>query len=418
MYQAIHRLAPDAQYTIFTGDIVEREVWNTTPETNSKDINDAYQRMKTHFPRFCPAVGNHEASPANWFPARDILTKTYHIEWLYSLLTSLWKGTNVGTATSPHHRGRYVYSVPTRGLRIIGINTNLYYYLNLWLYREPVEADPDGQLKWLVFQLQEAEWAGDRVWIVGHMPMGDADAVPHSSGLFNDIVTRYNRTVAAMFFGHTHSDQYQINYAAAAGQPDRRTADTALLMSYIAPSLTPSSGFPAFRVYTVDKDTHAVLDSATYFANMSDPTYQIEPVWESLYSLKTDYAAVFAPDDAGAADTDDNDMRVSSVPISAAAWHDLTEKWQTDPDLFDIYWQNKHTGSGDVPRCNDACRRKEICFTRNGRNDDSCENRRPGGRLGRVSHCGSSILLDALGGLFDPDMQAKIREVVSPLSRA
>lgn len=37
MYQAIHRLAPDAQYTIFTGDIVEREVWNTTPETNSKD---------------------------------------------------------------------------------------------------------------------------------------------------------------------------------------------------------------------------------------------------------------------------------------------------------------------------------------------------------------------------------------------
>lgn len=34
MYDAINKVAPDAAFTIFTGDIVEHAVWNTSKSTN------------------------------------------------------------------------------------------------------------------------------------------------------------------------------------------------------------------------------------------------------------------------------------------------------------------------------------------------------------------------------------------------
>jgi sphingomyelin phosphodiesterase len=35
-----------------------------------------------------------------------------------------------------------------------------------------MESDPSGQLAWLVTELEAAETAGERVWLLGHMPMG------------------------------------------------------------------------------------------------------------------------------------------------------------------------------------------------------------------------------------------------------
>ncbi|KAG6001637.1 hypothetical protein E4U21_003992 [Claviceps maximensis] len=463
MYQAIHKLVPNARHVIFTGDVVERQVWQSSRESNTMRIKATYDTMKNYFPKFFPAVGNHESSPTNWFPAyikktvekppfpaylwelrarikwkwnrvldrfhhKKNMENSYNIKWLYSLLTSVWKNTDPGNVVSKYYRGRYVYLIPNKKLRIIGLNTNMYYFLNLWLYREPLNADPDGQFKWLVAELAKAEKAQHQVWIVGHMPMGDVDVITHSSSLFNDIITRYKETVGAMFFGHTHMDQYQINYGRG-----NQTADKAMIMSYIAPSLTPSNGFPAFRVYTVDEASHAVLDSKTYFTNMSEPSFQVDPVWEPLYSVKNAYARSFSSQ-PGVPESSD-----SHIPLSASRWHELTETWKVNPDYFDVYWKNKHTGSDDIQPCNDACRQKEICLIRGGRSEDNCAGKDPKIKFGRqhkrnadedgsgsgsgsnhedeqehqhVSHCGSSILLDALEGLFDSEVQAKLRKVV------
>ncbi|KAG6020846.1 hypothetical protein E4U40_005789 [Claviceps sp. LM458 group G5] len=424
MYRATKELAGDANYTIFTGDIVDREVWHTSPETNAKTIHEAYDRMKNVFPHFYPAVGNHESSPANSFPLAVESGKKYDIKWLYGLLSSLWKGTQVGQVESEHYRGRYSYRDTQRGLRVIGINTNLYYYLNLWLYMEPMNPDPEGQLKWLVQELAAAEQMGEKVWIIGHMPMGDVDVMRHSSNMFNQITSRFSHTISAMFFGHTHLDQYQISYKDGAKQ----TAGNASVISFIAPSITPSDGNPAFRVYEVGKVSHNVLDSTTYFTDMSDPRYQRGPKWKSLYSIKSIFPGAFKPHVGG-------DM--SSVPISAERWHTLTEMWEIYPKVFQVYWKNKVTGT-DPKYCNTECRKKEICLVRGGRAEDNCAGMTPGVKLGdgrprqlearraedegsdsaahaheQVNHCGgSSLILSALGTLFDPDLQAKLRQVV------
>jgi len=40
------------------------------------------------------------------------------------------------------------------------------------LYKKTFETDPSGQLAWLATELEAAETAGERVWLMGHMLMG------------------------------------------------------------------------------------------------------------------------------------------------------------------------------------------------------------------------------------------------------
>ncbi|KAG5914306.1 hypothetical protein E4U61_005896 [Claviceps capensis] len=421
MYRATQELAGDANYTIFTGDIVDREVWHTSPETNSKTLSEAYDRMKNIFPHFYPAVGNHDSSPTNSFPTAGETSKMFDIKWLYGLLSSLWQGTQVGQVESDHFRGRYSYRDTERGIRVIGINTNLYYYLNLWLYMESMGPDPDGQLEWLVQELAAAEQMGEKVWIIGHMPMGDVDVIQHSSNMFNQITSRFSHTISAMFFGHTHLDQYQISYK----DGQQQTAGNASVISFIAPSITPSNGNPAFRVYEVGKVSHNVLDATTYITDMSGVGYQVEPKWKSLYSIKSIFPDAFKPEPG---------TEMTRVPISAERWHKLTELWEIYPKLFQLYWKNKVTGT-EPKYCGTKCRKKEICLVRGGRAEDNCAGTKPGVKLGhgprrhlveraedegsdsatheQVNHCGgSSLILSALDALFDPDLRGKLRQVV------
>lgn len=57
------------------------------------------------------------------------------------------------------------------------------------------------------------------------------------------------------------------------------------MVGYIAPALTPTSGNPTFRVYSVDPVTFAVLDFSVYYANITSPTFQDGPKWQvTLFS--------------------------------------------------------------------------------------------------------------------------------------
>lgn len=73
-----------------------------------------------------------------------------------------------------------------------------------------METDPSGQLAWLVTELQAAEDAGERVYIIGHMPMGAGDALYDGSNYFDQIVNRYEATIAALFFGWFSSNSVLI----------------------------------------------------------------------------------------------------------------------------------------------------------------------------------------------------------------
>lgn len=93
-------------------------------------------------------------------------------------------------------------------------------------------------LAWLVDELQKAETAGERVWILGHIPPGSADSRLLASTLFTCesevdyhsfnhcavlsywsasydlVIKRYANTIAASFYGHTHKDEFQLSFSA------------------------------------------------------------------------------------------------------------------------------------------------------------------------------------------------------------
>lgn len=312
------------------------------------DLNDAYGRM-AGLGQVYSVVGNHDAAPVNSFPPAAVDT-TITSTWVYDTLSSLWTSMIGNTAAAQVIADYGSYSVldSTTGLRIISINTNLWYKQNFWLYEATMESDPSGQLAWLASELEAAETAGERVWLMGHMPMGSSDAFHDQSEYFDQIIQRFDATISAVFNGHTHKDEFEIAYSDYTNQD----FTTASMVAYIAPALTPTSGHPTFRVYSVDPDTFGILDFQVYYANISSPTYQDGPTWELLYSVKDAYGSLLP-----------FPVTDPTIELTPAFWHNVTTLFENDDDIFQNYY-NRKTRDFTTVDCDADCKTSEICALR------------------------------------------------------
>lgn len=173
---------------------------------------------------------------------------------------------------------------------------------------------------------------------------------------------RYDATVAAMFFGHTHKDEFEISYSDYTSQ----SAETATQMSYIAPALTPTSGNPTFRVYSVDPITFGILDYTVYITNISSPTYQDGPTWKKYYSAKETYGTHLDPP-----------VTDSATEMTPAFWHNVTALFESDDGVFQDYYLRKSRGY-DTTTCTDDCKIDEICQLRAAESQYNCATITPG----------------------------------------
>lgn len=365
MYSAIMDFVPDAAFTVFTGDLVEGREWSTTHAEIVQDINSAYQHMAAAGlgAQVYGTVGNHEASPVNSFPQAAIagaIACNQSNQYMYNALASNWAQWigPTSAATARTHGGAYSV-VHEQNLRVISINTMFYMAENWWLYTPSMQPDPNDQFAWLVDELQAAEDADQRVWIIGHIPFGRPDALYDYSEYFDQIVQRYAATIAAHFWGHTHKDMWEVSYRNYSAP----SADSAVAVHYIAPALTPTSGNPPFRVYSVDPETWAVLDYTVYVANMSAPNYQAAgPVWEEYYSVKAAYGALLDPPYTDPA-----------AELTPAFWHNVSVLFEGNDTVFQEYYARKTRG-WDVSTCgdDDSCKADEICQMRSSQSQYAC----------------------------------------------
>ncbi|ODA81323.1 hypothetical protein RJ55_04288 [Drechmeria coniospora] len=407
MYKAIGDMFPDAAFALFTGDIIDHGMHNTSMSFNEGQIEDAYGKMNEHIKVVYGTAGNHEAHPSNIFEPNGLGNGSH---WVYDTLTDEWARW-IGNDTEASHDARalgaYSTKYPKGNLRVISLNTNMYYRFNFVLYQTQMERDPNGQIEWLVRELDAAERAGENVYIIGHMPMGERDALGDGANYFDQVVRRYSTTIKAMFFGHTHVDHFEVSYSDYA----KRSSDNAVAMSYICPSLTPTSGMPSFRVYDVDPETFAVLDATTYTADMSDPSFQAKggPTWKKYYSAKEAYGGAVKPP-----------MTDAKAELTPAFWHNVTEALEADDGLFDAYMSRKTRGWKDEAKCRDKCKALEICQMRAGRSEDNCYVAEPGVHFSKrsddVEHghrdeCGSSTARTIFGELAKRnDMLAMLQD--------
>lgn len=176
----------------------------------------------------------------------------------------------------------------------------------------------------------------------------------------DQIIQRYDATIAATFYGHTHKDQFEIAYS----DYNSQSASTATMVSYVAPALTPTSGNPTFRVYDVDPVTFAVLDYTVYYTDINAATYQTNPVWQKLYSVKEAYGPLVGVTD-------------SKAELTPGFWHDLTTVFESNDTVFQTYRARKTRGY-DTSYCDADCKAAEICQMRAADARYNCITIKPG----------------------------------------
>ena len=305
-----------------------------------------------------PTVGNHEGGPPNLFPTT---ASGGDLSWLYDDLASDWsRWLPADAVNSVKSYGAYTVS-PQPGFRIISLNNNFCYTLNFYLYGKSKDYDPNGELKWLIAQLQAAEDSGERVWIIGHVGPSQTDCLQNWSALYYQVVQRYSpHVIAEQFFGHTHYDEFALYYG-----PGAKSTQNAIATAWIGPSVTPYTDLnPGYRVYKVDTKSWNVFDSQTYVADLSQASTWdatgATPNWHLEYSARQAYGAYVPIAD--------------NAPLSASWWHDVTKAFEKTPAAFNQYWTYRGKSANRMPACaaGSACSAQMICNLRAGKSSDAC----------------------------------------------
>lgn len=341
---------------LFTGDVPAHDMWKEAEDRAMATESEAFGLIDKHFGKgvkIYPAIGNHEAVPVNQFPVMDGLGADSY--FLYKFMAKQWGKWLPSPATSSVRRVGYYAVDHSSKLKIITLNNNMCYTLNFYLLLDPLDNDPNGMLKWLVSELQDAENRGMRALLVSHVPPGGTDCYKHWSDQFYRIVQRYHRVIAAQFYGHTHFDEFQLFYS-----DHIKSKDTAVSMAYLAPSITTFGGLnPGFRIYKVDGDSYDVMDFTQYYADLGQKEAwdASGPVWEPLYRARETYGAgIVGPNE----------------PLDAKFWHRVTEKFAERPEAFDTFYNLRTKHGLPQPKCDDECRKSFVCTLRAGRSRDSC----------------------------------------------
>lgn len=354
-------IAANNAFSIFTGDVVEAAVWLLTQDDVIDDMDTFNGEMATILgaPVY-PTIGNHEVAPVNSFPRHT--TSAASAQYVFDTLSTGWAPwiNSTGAEQVKHFSGSYSAVVPGTNLRIISINDIYWYKNNFWLYdSDAFQPDPNDILAFTVQELQAAEDAGQRAWIIAHMAPGRGDTLSDQSNYFDQVVQRYHNTIAGQFYGHSHQDQFAIAYS----NYSQQTAANAVSVGWIAPALTPRGGNPEFKMYDVDPDTYEIMDARVFMSNLSDPTFQTNPTWKLRYSARETYGSLVG--------------LPLTESLSPAFWHRVTEVFITNDTAFQQYNMYR-SRRAVVPPCNGTCKSTMICDLRALRAENNCNVATPG----------------------------------------
>jgi sphingomyelin phosphodiesterase len=210
---------------------------------------------------------------------------------------------------------------------IISLNSDVWYYFNIYSYIQGNIADHTGMFAVLIDYLLEAEAYDQPVWLIQHVNTGgstDYESLPAPSDLWYAVVDRFNNTIRGTFFGHTHADEFGVIYS---NNATVQNADTAAAVAWIMPSVTPYQNLNSgFRYYLIDPDTFEVMDSITYYADIADTDAWQETgnvTWQFEYSARETYNYDGRwPDD---------------VPLTPAFWHSVAVDIAENATTFQTY---------------------------------------------------------------------------------
>ncbi|KAF9153209.1 hypothetical protein BG015_003858 [Linnemannia schmuckeri] len=349
-------------FATLTSDVPPHDVWAETQGAVVGEEVNAYGVLASLDATIYPTIGNHESGPPNLYPTT---ASGGDASWLYTSLATTWSRWLLASATSSVKSNNGAYTVsPTPGFRIISLNTNFCYTMNFYLYSALRDFDPNGEIAWLITQLQAAEDAGERVWIIGHVGPSQTDCLQNWSTFYYQVVQRYSpHVIAEQFFGHTHYDEFALFYSSSV-----KNAASAISTAWIGPSVTPYTELnPEFRIYKVDTGNWNIYDAETYVADLNQAVSWdangTTPNWHLEYSAHAAYTPFLAPI-----------TTPPSQPLSPAWWHNVTTAFESNPAAFQQYWTYRGKSANKIPACanGSTCPKEMICDLRASKSSDDC----------------------------------------------
>ncbi|XP_041049797.1 acid sphingomyelinase-like phosphodiesterase 3b isoform X2 [Carcharodon carcharias] len=283
---AMKDIFPNPNFIIWTGDDtphIPNE--KLSDEAVLRMIGNVSQLIQHVFPdiKVYAAMGNHDMHPKSQFPA------TGHL--IYNRTAELWAQWLDAASIPTFQKGAFYTEklLHQKGQRIIILNTNFYYNRNALTVDL---SDPAGQFQWFDDVLSRASTAGEKVYIIGHIPPGFFEKKRGTHWFqenFNkryiEIITKHSQVIAGQFFGHQHRDSFKIFYSNN-GFP--------VSAMFIAPAVTPwkttlaglqdGSQNPGIRLFEYNTDTLQILDVVTYYLNLTFANTWA-PRWEKEYRL-------------------------------------------------------------------------------------------------------------------------------------
>jgi len=140
---------PNPDFIIWTGDDPPHIPVSALSEDKVlNSIQNITTLLKSNFPgvQVYPALGNHDTYPKGQFVEGP--------NYMYNMTANIWSDWLPQDALATFRKGGY-YTLPIKqGLRIISLNTNLYYTQNQ--LSEKIR-DPAGQVQWLIEILTSAK---------------------------------------------------------------------------------------------------------------------------------------------------------------------------------------------------------------------------------------------------------------------
>ena len=325
-------------FVLVTGDATSHDVMRATNEVCLQTWRWLFDRLRAHFGagvRILATMGNHDLFlPNSVKPNATILADTAALFAEYGVLRAnderdARRAAEVGCFVR-HYRNE-------EGARfgVVVLNSLLYLSQNTAVD----DNDPGGQLAWLRSVVEEAERAGEALYVIGHVaPSTQGGSRAWFVDAWNKLVAEHPDTVRAGFFGHTHYDQMHFTGRVAA------LGDNATLVPvFLAPAATPLNGiWPSVRVVEYDTHSQQLLDMHVSHVNVTRANSELAVTLEPFYSTRTAYSL---PD------------------MSPDSLHTLAATLLTSEDQAVAYLRRQSTSgsASGTSACDESCRRSLYC---------------------------------------------------------
>nr|XP_033503941.1 acid sphingomyelinase-like phosphodiesterase 3a isoform X1 [Epinephelus lanceolatus] len=275
-------LTQPEDFIIWTGDSPPHvHVDELSTDTVIQVISNMTQTIRQHFPNLTvfPALGNHD-----YWPQDQMLTTTNAI---YKAAAQLWKPWLQTEALLTLSQGGFYSQLVKPGLRLLSLNTILYYGPNKVTRNM---TDPAGQFEWLEKTLEKAAQSQEKVYIIAHVPVGYLPFVrnitavreSHNERLVS-IFRQYSVVIAGHFYGHTHRDSIMV-LLDKQGKPVN-SLFVSPAVTPIKAVLEPYSNNPGFRIYLYNPKDYTLLDIWQYYLNLTEANEKQRSDWRLEYIM-------------------------------------------------------------------------------------------------------------------------------------